>query len=73
MDCWRPPRRRPPIIAKLNDAFTKAINDPAVKQKLIDSGAVPVADTPAQFGKFLKEELERWGKVVREKGIKEPS
>ena len=44
-----------------------------MKQKLIDSGAVPVADTPAQFGKFLKEELERWGKVVREKGIKEPA
>ena len=44
----------------------------AGNQKLIDSGAVPVADTPAQFGKFLKEELERWGKVVRDKGIKEP-
>jgi tripartite-type tricarboxylate transporter receptor subunit TctC len=68
-----PARTPPAVIAKLNDAFTKAINDPAVKQKLIDSGAVPVADTPAQFGKFLKEELERWGKVVREKGIKEPS
>jgi tripartite-type tricarboxylate transporter receptor subunit TctC len=68
-----PAKTPPAVIAKLNDAFTKAINDPAVKQKLIDSGAVPVADTPAQFGKFLKEELERWGKVVREKGIKEPS
>jgi tripartite-type tricarboxylate transporter receptor subunit TctC len=60
------------IIAKLNDAFARAINDPVVKQKLIDSGAVPVADRPEQFSQFLKEELERWGKVVREKGIKEP-
>ena len=68
-----PAKTPPAVIAKLNDAFAKAINDPVVKQKLIDSGAIPVADTPAQFGKFLKEELERWGKVVREKGIKEPS
>ena len=49
----------------------KAINDPAVKQKLIDSGAVPVADKPEAFGATLKAEFERLGKVVREKGIKE--
>ena len=68
-----PAKTPPAVIAKLNDAFAKAINDPVVKQKLIDSGAVPVADSPEQFGKFLKEELERWGKLVRDKGIKEPS
>ncbi len=67
-----PAKTPPAAIAKLHAAFVAAINDPAVKQKLIDSGAVPVADTPEQFGKFLKEELARWGKVVREKGIKEP-
>jgi tripartite-type tricarboxylate transporter receptor subunit TctC len=44
-----------------------------VKDKLIKSGAIPVANTPEQFGQFLKEELARWGKLVREKGIKEPS
>ena len=68
-----PAKTPPAVIAKLNDAFAKAINDPVVKQKLIDSGAVPVADSPEQFGKFLKEELDRWGKLVRDKGIKEPS
>jgi tripartite-type tricarboxylate transporter receptor subunit TctC len=69
-----PAKTPPAVIAKLNDAFAKAINDPVVKQKLIDSGAVPVADSPEQFGKFLKEELERcWGKLVRDNGIKEPS
>jgi tripartite-type tricarboxylate transporter receptor subunit TctC len=68
-----PAKTPPAVIAKLNDAFAKAISDPVVKQKLIDSGAVPVADSPEQFGKFLKEELERWGKLVRDNGIKEPS
>jgi tripartite-type tricarboxylate transporter receptor subunit TctC len=61
------------VIAKLHDAFVKAINDPTVKEKLIQSGAIPVADSPAEFGKFLKSEFDRWGKVVREKGIKDAS
>ena len=67
-----PAKTPPAVIARLNAAFVSAINDPAVKQKLIESGAIPVADTPAQFGQTLKEELARWGKVVRERGIKEP-
>jgi tripartite-type tricarboxylate transporter receptor subunit TctC len=66
-----PAKTPPAIIAKINDAFVKAINDPMVKQKLVDSGAVPVADKPEAFGQTLKSELARWGKVVSEKGIKE--
>jgi len=67
-----PAKTPPAVIAKLNAAFTAAINDPAIKQKLIDSGAVPAPNTPAQFGQMLKDEIARWGKVVSEKGIKEP-
>jgi tripartite-type tricarboxylate transporter receptor subunit TctC len=61
------------VISKLHGAFVSAINDPAVKDKLIQSGAIPVANSPAEFGKFLKEEFDRWGKVVRERGIKDAS
>jgi tripartite-type tricarboxylate transporter receptor subunit TctC len=68
-----PAKTPPAVVAKLNAAFVAAINDPAVKDKLIKSGAIPVANSPAEFGKELKEEIERWGKVVRERGIKEPS
>jgi len=68
-----PAKTPPAIIAKIHDAFVAATNDPVVKDKLIKSGAIPVANTPEQFGQFLKEELARWGKLVREKGIKEPS
>ena len=68
-----PAKTPPAVIAKLNAAFVTAINDPVVKDKLIQSGAVPVADTPAQFGAHLKAELERWGRVVRDSGVKEPS
>ena len=66
-----PAKTPPAIIAKINDAFVKAINDPVVKKKLIDLGAIPVADTPAEFGKFFKMEYDRWGKVVRASGMKE--
>jgi tripartite-type tricarboxylate transporter receptor subunit TctC len=68
-----PAKTPPAVINKIHDAFVQAINDPVVKQKLIDSGAIPVANSPAEFGKFLKEEYDRWGKVVREKGIKDAS
>ena len=67
-----PAKTSPAIVAKINDAFTKAINDPVIKQKLIDSGAVPAPDSPEHFGKTLKDELAKWGKVVRDNPIKEP-
>jgi len=38
---------------------------------MIESGAVPAPTTPAEFSAFLRSELGRWGKVVRDKGIKE--
>jgi tripartite-type tricarboxylate transporter receptor subunit TctC len=66
-----PAKTPPAIVAKINAAFVAAINDPVVKDKLIKSGAIPVANTPDQFGQVLKDELARWGRVVREKGIKE--
>lgn len=66
-----PAKTPPAVIAKLNAAYVAAINDPIVKEKLVQSGAIPVANSPAEFGTFLKAELERLGKLVRAKGIKE--
>jgi tripartite-type tricarboxylate transporter receptor subunit TctC len=59
------------IIAKLNQAVRAALDDPAVRDKLIKSGAIPTPTSPEELGKFLKEEFDRWGKVIRDKGIKE--
>jgi tripartite-type tricarboxylate transporter receptor subunit TctC len=61
------------IIAKLNAAVVAALNDAGVRAKLIQSGALPSPTTPAEFGQLLKDELARWGRVVRAKGIKEPA
>ncbi len=66
-----PAHTPPAVVAKLNDAVGKALADPDVRKKLVDSGAVPSPTTPADFGKLLASEIDRWGKVVRERGIKE--
>jgi tripartite-type tricarboxylate transporter receptor subunit TctC len=66
-----PARTPPAIIAKLNAAVAKALADPEVNTKLVQSGAIPSPTTPEEMGALLKSELERWGRIVREKGIKE--
>jgi tripartite-type tricarboxylate transporter receptor subunit TctC len=66
-----PAKTPPAIIAKLNQAVRTALNDPVLRDKLVKSGAIPVASSPEEFAKFLKDELERMGKVIREHGIKE--
>jgi tripartite-type tricarboxylate transporter receptor subunit TctC len=65
-----PARTPAPAIAKLHDAVVAALADPDMRGKLIASGAVPAASSAAEFGKLMREELERWGRVVREKNIK---
>jgi tripartite-type tricarboxylate transporter receptor subunit TctC len=65
-----PARTPAPAIAKLHDAVVAALADPDMRGKLIASGAVPAATSAAEFGKLMREELERWGRVAREKNIK---
>jgi len=66
-----PARTPTAIITRLNKAVALTLSDPEVRRKLIASGAIPAATSPEEFGKLIKDEIERWGKVVREKGIKE--
>jgi tripartite-type tricarboxylate transporter receptor subunit TctC len=65
-----PARTPAPAIAKLHDGVVAALADPDMRGKLIASGAVPASTSAAEFGKLMREELERWGRVVREKNIK---
>jgi tripartite-type tricarboxylate transporter receptor subunit TctC len=67
---FAPARTPPAVIAKINAAVGAALNDPEVARKLIDSGAVPATGTPGELADFLKSELARWGKVIKEKNIK---
>jgi tripartite-type tricarboxylate transporter receptor subunit TctC len=66
-----PARAPPAVVAKLNGAVLAALNDPTIRDKLVQSGAIPSPTSPDEFGKLLKSELDRWSKIVRDKGIKE--
>ena len=70
---FAPAKTPAPVIAKLNAAVTAALNDPELNRKLVQAGADPAPGTPAQLADFLKSELERWGKVIKEKNIKQGS
>jgi tripartite-type tricarboxylate transporter receptor subunit TctC len=65
-----PARTPAAVIAKLHDAVAAALADPELRDKLVRSGAVPAATSSAEFAQLLRAELERWGRIVREKNIK---
>jgi tripartite-type tricarboxylate transporter receptor subunit TctC len=58
------------IIATLNAAINAAFADPAMSARLADTGGAPLAGSPAEFGKLLAEETEKWAKVVKFSGAK---
>ena len=59
-----------PIIDKLNAEINKAINRADVKEAWTKQGAVPMVKTPAEFETYLREDIEKWAKVVAASGIK---
>jgi len=65
------PRKIPgEIVEKLNDEVNRGLVDAKLKARLIDVGAEPTPMTPAEFGKLIADDTEKWGKVIRAAGIK---
>ena len=58
------------IIDKLNREINAGLADPKMKARFADFGAMVLAGSPADFGRLIAEETEKWGKVVRFAGIK---
>jgi tripartite-type tricarboxylate transporter receptor subunit TctC len=58
------------IVSKLNKEINAAIADPGMKARFAAIAGEPLAGSPAEFGKLISEETEKWGKVVRAAGIK---
>jgi tripartite-type tricarboxylate transporter receptor subunit TctC len=58
------------IIVKLNKEINAALADLSMKRRLADMGGTALAGSPADFGKFIFEESEKWGKVVKFSGAK---
>jgi tripartite-type tricarboxylate transporter receptor subunit TctC len=58
------------IIDKLNKEVNAALNDARMKARLADMGGTMLGGSPADFGKLIADETEKWGKVIRTAGIK---
>jgi tripartite-type tricarboxylate transporter receptor subunit TctC len=66
-----PAKTPPALIKKLNAAVNMALADPDVRGKIVKSGAVPVGGSPEALPVFMRAEYDKWGRVVREHGIKD--
>ena len=65
------PRNTPAeIVEKLNKEINAGLADPKVKARLVDQGSTPLVLSPADFGKLIADETEKWGKVIRAAKIK---
>ena len=58
------------IVDKLNKEINAGLADPKMKARIVDLGGDVVALSPADFGKLIAEDTEKWGKVVKSAGIK---
>ena len=65
-----PARTPKDVVARLNAEFNKALQQPELRKKLGDEGADPAGGTPEQFATLIKDEALRWGKVVKESGVR---
>jgi tripartite-type tricarboxylate transporter receptor subunit TctC len=58
------------VIDKLNREINAGLADPKVKAQFADLGSTVLPGSPADFGKLIADETEKWGKVIRAANIK---
>ncbi len=65
------PRGTPaPVIGKIQQKVAQILSDPAMREKSERTGAFPIASTPEQFSRFIRDEADRWSRVLKETNIK---
>ena len=60
----------PPVLARLHAVLVQALTSPEMRRQFTNQGAEVVANTPAEFGAFLREEVAKWNKVIRNSGAR---
>ncbi|MCW5576377.1 MAG: tripartite tricarboxylate transporter substrate binding protein [Burkholderiales bacterium] len=58
------------IIARLNQELVRALGNAEVRERLLSMATEPVGDKPEEFGRFIRSEHEKWGKVIKAANIK---
>lgn len=62
---WAPAKTPKPILDKINQAVVEILKSPEVVQQISDQGAIPFPETPSSFDAFIRQESEKWAKVVK--------
>lgn len=57
------------LVVRLNQEILKALGDPDVKQRLTQLGAELAGSSPDDFDNFIREQMQKWGRVIKEAGI----
>jgi tripartite-type tricarboxylate transporter receptor subunit TctC len=60
----------PAIVNRLSEEMRKSLTKPDTRERMKGMGAVVVGDTPAEFAAFLKQDYERWARVIKASGVK---
>jgi tripartite-type tricarboxylate transporter receptor subunit TctC len=58
------------VVLKLNREINASLADPVMKARLADMGGTAIPGSPADFGRLVEEETEKWAKVVKFSGAK---
>lgn len=58
------------LIMHVNAAVNKALQMPAVHARLIDAGSTPLGGPPEDYGRVIRSEMDKWGKIIRASGIR---
>ena len=67
---FAPAKTPPAVIARLHETTAKALAAPDMRDRLLAQGAEPVGSTPEAFRAYIRTEIERWGRVIRESGVR---
>ena len=74
VDLWfgllAPGKTPQPILARLNDEVNKALRVPELREKLLQQSYEPVGGPPERFAQAIKSDMDKFGKVIKEAGIK---
>jgi tripartite-type tricarboxylate transporter receptor subunit TctC len=65
-----PKNTSPEIVDRLNKEVNAGFADPKTKERLVGTGGAMLPGSPADFGKLISEETEKWGNVIRGANIK---
>lgn len=69
---FAPARTPQPVVRKLNTELVRILNTSEVREKMAGHGLIPGGNTPEQLGSFLKAEIAKWSKVIKDADIRIP-